>query len=269
MCSPSRASILTGKSPARTRITNFLPGNPNQSATLKEPFGWQQILPGPGTQPNFVNTLKSNGYATGLFGKWHLGSASPSIYGFDTNVGGTSSGGPSDASIGGWFAGADGMWTGLPGLDTPGQYPFDKYLSDAISEKAGDFVEQHVGQPFFLFNSDYQVHIPLQAPANLVTKYQTKINTLQSQNVDLKGHTNATYAAMVEKMDDSVGALLARLDDPNLDSNNSDSVLNNTIFIFTSDNGGDYDADGNPTRNLPARRERQHVRGRNPRSAHG
>lgn len=250
VCSPSRASILTGKSPARTRITNFLPGNPNTSATLREPFGWQTILPGPGTQPNFVNTLKANGYSTGLFGKWHLGTASPTIYGFDTNVGGSSAGGPAES--GGWFAGADGNW-GLPGLDTPGQYPADKYLSDAVTEQAGNFIQQHASQPFVLADWDFQSHIPLQAPQALIDKYQTKINTLTGQGVNLKGHTNATYAAMIEKLDQDVGAIVGRLDDPNNDGNKSDSVLNNTIFIFTSDNGGDYDADGNPTRNLPLR----------------
>ena len=204
LCSPTRASILTGKSPARTRITNIIPSTPNTSATLKEPL-IQTFLPGPVAQPNFVNSLKNNGYTTGLFGKWHLGNAGPTNYGFDVNVGGTWFGGPGDGA-GGWFAGSDGMWAGLPGLDTPGQYPADKYLSDAISEKVGDFVQQHAGQPFVIANWEYQVHTPLQAPANLITKYQNKIALLQGQGVDLKGHTNAIYAAMMEKMDQDLGA---------------------------------------------------------------
>ena len=231
VCSPTRTSILTGKTTARTKLTNFLPGNFNTSATLKEPPNWVHTLPGPVSQPNFVNVLKNNGYTTGLNGKWHLGTAAPSIYGFDSNVGGSDYGGPAEA--GGWFAGPDGRWNNLPGLDTPGQFLPDKYLSDALAEKAGEFIQQHASQPFFLFHSDYQTHIPLDAPANLISKYQNKITTLQGQGVDLKGHTNATYAAMVEKMDQSLGAILDRLEDPNLDSNESDSVLNNTIFIFS------------------------------------
>jgi arylsulfatase A-like enzyme len=202
-------------------------------------------------QPNIVNTLKNNGYQTALYGKWHLGTASPSIYGYQTNVGGSDYGGPAEA--GGWFAGADGMWNNLPGLNTPGQFPADKYLSDAVTEMAGQYIQTHATQPFFLNAWDYQVHIPIEAPQNLIDKYQAKINNLQSQGVNLKGQSNATYAAMIEKMDQDVGAMLDRLDDPNLDGNKADSVLNNTIFIFTSDNGGVYDADGNPTRNLPLR----------------
>ena len=252
VCSPTRAAILTGKSPARTRISNYVPGIPNTSATLKEPSGWVRQLPGQGTIPNAASLLKANGYATGHFGKWHLGTASVTqFYGYDVNLGGNGDGGPGD-SAGGWFAGADGMWP-LPGLDTPGTYPADKYLSDAVTELAGNFIQQNASQPFFLSNWDFQVHIPLQAPQVLVDKYTTKIQTLQGQGVDLKGHTNATYAAMVEKMDQNVGALMARLDDPNMDGIQTDSVLDNTIFIFTSDNGGAYHADGNPTRNLPSR----------------
>jgi arylsulfatase A-like enzyme len=250
VCSPTRASLLTGKSPARTRLTDYLPGGFVTTANLKQPPNWTTLLPGPTVQPNIVNTLKNNGYATSLFGKWHLGSADPSIYGFQTNVGGNSSGGPTES--GGWFAGPDGGWP-LPGLDT--NYPSDKYLSDAVTEKAVDYISTHANQaqPIFLYKADYQVHNPIQAPQNLINKYQTKINTLQGQGEDLKGHTNATYAAMVEKMDGDVGAILNRLDDPNQDNNHDDSVLNNTIFVFTSDNGGSLDDAGNITRNSPLR----------------
>jgi arylsulfatase A-like enzyme len=257
ICSPTRAAILTGKSPARTRLTNFLPGSTNTSATLKEPSGssaqgdWQRVLPGPGSMPNIVNTLQNNGYATGLFGKWHLGFNSPTTYGYGTNVGGNDYGGPDQG--GGWFAGADGMWNGMPGLNSPGQYPSTKYLSDAITEQATAWIGSHASGPFFLSAWDYQAHISLAAPQNLIDKYTAKIQTLQNQNVDMKGHTNPTYAAMIEKMDGDVGAILDRLDDPNNDGNHADSVLNNTIFVFTSDNGGLYAAEGNPTRNLPLR----------------
>jgi arylsulfatase A-like enzyme len=253
ICSPSRAAILTGQSPGRLHLTNFYPGIPNTTANLKEPSNWTRQLPGQLTVPNFVSALHANNYATGLFGKWHLGDASPTqFYGFDTNVGGTHFGGPDDA--GGWLAGPDGMWAGMPGLNTPGQYPADKYLSDAIAEKAGDFIQQQAAQskPFFMANWDYLVHIPINnQDASRVAYYQNKINSMSP--ADLKGQTNAVYAAMVEKMDQEVGKLRTRLNDPNQDNNTSDSVLNNTIFIFASDNGGTIDEFGTVTRNQPLR----------------
>jgi len=257
LCSPTRASILTGQSPARIGMTNIV-GNPGvTSATLKEPAMVQNL---PASQITLAESLKAAGYSTGLFGKWHLGSdannpgSQPLQNGFDVNVGGNNYGGPDFA--GGFFAGADGAWAGMPGLDTPGTYPADKYLSDALSEKVGNFIQQNANTPFFLANWDFLVHIPIQAPQALVNKYQTKINTLQSQGVDLKGHTNATYAAMVEKMDQALGNVLDRLDDPNLDGNKSDSIRNNTIVLFLSDNGGVWapgGSEGALTRNSPLR----------------
>jgi arylsulfatase A len=255
VCSPTRMSILTGKSPARNGMTGILPGAPNTSATLKEPNSWiRQVLP---AEITLAESLKSAGYATGFFGKWHLGSfvGTPGIdplqNGFDVNVGGNGISGPDGA--GGYFAGSDGMWNGLPGLSTPNEFPSTTYLSDAVDGKIGAFIQDHASSPFFLADFSFLGHIPLQAPSSLVNKYVNKINTLQGQGVNLKGQTNATYAAMMEKLDQSVGFLLNRLDDPNHDGNTSDSIRDNTIIIFTSDNGGAFDADGKPTVNLPAR----------------
>lgn len=255
VCSPTRASIITGKTPTRIGLTNFVPGNPNTSATLREPYSWPRIVPP--AEVTLADSLKAAGYSTGFFGKWHMGvgggdwGSDPLQYGFDVNVGGNNYGGPDGG--GGWFAGADGAWTGMPGLDTPGQYPTDKYLTDAMDEKMSAYIQQHAGAPFFLADWNFQSHIPLEAPAALVSKYQTKINTLQGQGIDLKGQTNATYAAMIEELDKSVGVTLQRLNDPNGDGNTSDSIRNNTIIIYASDNGGTYSAEGNPTRNLPLR----------------
>ncbi len=257
VCSPTRGAILTGKSPARTRMTDYFPGTipPHPGTNVTEPSGWVRNIPA--NQITLAESLSSPaaGYMAGFFGKWHLGSAVPSIdplqNGFQVNVGGTSF--PSPDSAGGYFAGSDGMWAGMPGLNTPGQFPADKYLSDALDEKAVDFITQQAGQsqPFFLEMANYLVHKTLEAPADLVTKYQNKIATLQGQGVDLKGQLNPYYAAMVEKMDQSVGRLIDRLDDPNGDGNKSDSIRNNTIFIFTSDNGGVSGADRSPTASSP------------------
>ncbi len=258
VCSPTRGSIITGKTPARTRLTNFVPGNPNTSATLREPTSWPRSVPNNvNIEVTLADSLKAAGYSTGFFGKWHMGvgngdlGSDPLNYGFDVNVGGNNYGGPEGA--GGYFAGSDGAWAGLPGLDTPGTYPADKYLTDAMDEKMSAYIQQHAGAPFFLADWNFQAHIPLEAPQALIDKYQTKINTLQSQGVNLKGQTNAAYAAMIEELDKSVGVTLQRLNDPNGDGNTSDSIRNNTVVIYSSDNGGDYDADGNPTRNLPLR----------------
>lgn len=255
VCSPTRASVMTGKTTARTKLTNFVPGNPNTTATLREPFSWPRSFSP--SETTLADSLKAAGYSTGFFGKWHMGAggadpgSDPTQYGFDVNVGGNNFGGPESA--GGWFAGADGMWSGIPGLSTPGQYPSDKYLTDVMDEQMSAYIQQHAGSPFFLADWNFQAHIPLEAPAALVAKYQNKINTLQSQGVNLKGQTNATYAAMIEELDHSVGVTLQRLNDPNGDGNTSDSIRDNTIVIYSSDNGGDWYADGNPTRNLPLR----------------
>lgn len=255
VCSPTRASIITGKSPERIGLTNFVPGNPNTSATLREPTSWPRSVPP--AEVTLADSMKAAGYSTGLFGKWHMGvgggdyGSDPLQYGFDVNVGGNGNGGPAES--GGWFAGADGMWSGVPGLNTPGQYPADTYLTDVMDQQMSAYIQQHAGAPFFLADWNFQSHIPLQAPQALIDKYQAKINTLQSQGVNLKGQTNATYAAMIEELDKSVGVTLQRLNDPNGDGNTSDSIRNNTIVIYASDNGGTYDAEGNPTRNLPLR----------------
>ncbi|MEQ8838302.1 MAG: sulfatase-like hydrolase/transferase, partial [Lacipirellulaceae bacterium] len=212
------------------------------------------------SEVTLAEALKTGGYDTAFFGKWHIGQSgnpgtTPLAHGFNSNVGGTASGNPGFA--GGFFAGSDGAWAGMPGLDTPGTYPSSKYLSDALAEKASDYITQSQQggspAPFFLTMSHYLVHTPLQAPASLVSKYQTKINTLEQQNVDLKGHNNATYAAMVEKMDESLGMLVSRLEDPNADGNTSDSIRDNTIILFTSDHGGLDTSETFATDNAPLR----------------
>ncbi|QDU88826.1 Arylsulfatase precursor [Pirellulimonas nuda] len=253
VCSPTRAAITTGKTPARTRITDWISGSGVSTANLTQP-NWTKNLAA--SETTIAEALSADGYRTGFFGKWHLGQAGnagadPLQNGFDVNVGGGTFGNP--GSNGGFFAGSDGAWAQMPGLNTPGTYPSDKYLSDALSEKAAEFIADEAEGPFFLELAHYLVHTPLQGPADLVAKYQQKISTLQSQGVNLQEHDNPTYAAMVEKMDQSLGALLDSLEDPNGDGNMSDSIRDNTLIVFASDNGGLYGAEGSPTRNLPLR----------------
>jgi len=254
VCSPTRTALLTGKTPARTRVTEYIPGSGYATATLREP-AWTKNLPT--SEVTLAESLQSAGYTAGHFGKWHLGTPgnpgiNPLQHGYAVNVGGTDAGGI--GCCGGNFAGSDGMWAGLPGLNTPGEFPAGKYITDALTDRANDFIGQRAATgPFFLTMWHYGVHIPIQAPADLVAKYQVKIGTLQGQGVDLRGHTNATYAAMIESIDQSLGRMMNRLADPNQDGDNSDSIRDNTIVIFTSDNGGVWGADGSPTDNRPLR----------------
>jgi arylsulfatase A len=240
ICSPSRAAMMTGKSPARIRITDFIAGSGNQSTLLSEPDWVKDLPPEEITLPE---VLVSAGYDTGFFGKWHLGrhltpGADPLQNGFGLNIAGHHLGNP--APSGGFFAGADGDWELMPGLDVPGTFPSDTYLPDPLADNAEQFIESHYdsGSPFFIEVALYLVHSPYEAPQPLIDYFRTKIETLEGQGADLGGHTYARYAAMVKRADDALGRVLARLDDPNDDGDSSDSIRDNTIIVFVSDNGG-------------------------------
>lgn len=240
VCSPTRASLMTGKSVARHGISDFIGGSTTLSGNLvRTPPGWVQNMPS--SEVLLPEALRAAGYRTGTFGKWHLGqtgnpAANPLTQGFEFNIAGTASGHPGFA--GGFFAGADGAWAGMPGLNIPGTYPSDAYLSDAISEQAAAYIAARAaaGEPFFVFMPHYLVHTPIEAPAPLVAYYQNKINGLPAHVVD--GHSDAEYAAMVQKMDESLGRVLDTLDDPDGDPGSPDGIRGETIVIFTADNGG-------------------------------
>lgn len=258
VCSPTRASLMTGKNPAKTRVTDWIGAGNSTGKNICSPVDWTKNLQKKET--TLAEAMQSGGYDTAFFGKWHLGQhgnadTTPLTHGYSSNIGGTFAGNPGFA--GGFFAGTDGAWIGMPGLDAPQVYPSQQYLSDALAEKAAEYIMQsqqrEKAKPFFLTMSHYLVHTPLQAPEKLVSKYNKKIDTLRNQGIDLKGHDDATYAAMVEKMDQSLGILMKRLDDPNNDGNHDDSIRDNTIIVFTSDHGGlDTSADA-PTDNAPLR----------------
>lgn len=240
VCSPSRASLMTGKSVARHGISDFIGGSTTASGSLvRTPSDWVQNVSD--SEVLLPEALQDAGYRTGVFGKWHLGqsgnpAANPLLQGFDTNIAGVASGNPGFA--GGFFAGADGAWAGMPGLNIPGTYPATAYLSDAIADEAASFISDRAAadEPFFVYMPHYVVHTPIEAPASLVTYYQNKINSLAPAAVN--GHTDATYAAMVQKMDESLGRVLDTLDDPDGDPGTDDSIRDETIVIFTADNGG-------------------------------
>jgi arylsulfatase A len=240
VCSPSRVSLFTGKSVAKHNTSDFIGAGNNASGNnVRSANGWPQNV----SQSDILlsEALQDAGYATGTFGKWHMGqtgnpAVDPLLNGFDVNIAGVSSGNPGFA--GGFFAGNDGAWSGMPGLSTPGVFAPSDYLSDAISIEAASFISDNAAnaQPFFVYVPHYVVHTPIEAPANLVSFYQAKINSLSPAQI--AGHTDAEYAAMVQKMDESLGRLLDTLEDPDGNLATDDSVRDNTIIIFTADNGG-------------------------------
>jgi arylsulfatase A len=214
VCSPTRAAIMTGKYPARLHITDWIAGHQRPFAKLKVP-DWQQHLPH--EEVTIAEAFHANGYATGVIGKWHLGGEPyrPTTQGFDINIGGTHVGSPPN-----YFFPYRNNNVSLPGLEEgkPGEY-----LTDRLTDEAIAFITAHKDKPFFLYLPHYAVHTPLQAKADKIAKYRAKANPDSPQH-------NATYAAMIESLDEGIGRLLAHLDAQNL--------RENTIVVFTSDNGG-------------------------------
>ena len=273
VCSPTRASLLTGQYPARLGLTDWLPGRKNFSfQKLKNAETVQHL---PYNIQTLPQVLKQSGYATAIFGKWHLGedSASTKRQGFDVHIPEWNKGWPN----GSYFSpyNMKGLEGGVKG----------EYLTDRLTDEAMKWVEKNKGKPFFLYLAHFAVHDPIQGRGDLVVKYEKKRNELSKLNQTpfiLEGNPdddnpstrdvltgalkdtahqgirifsdrtvkikqrqdNPQFGAMVESMDESFGKVMARLKEMGLHDN--------TVVIFFSDNGGMSAANfGNPARKIP------------------
>ncbi len=242
LCSPTRSAILTGLSPARTGITTpncHLPQVVLEAkAGAKAPPDQKAIQPAPVTRLDtkyrtLAETLKDAGYATGHFGKWHLGPEphSPLEHGFDVDVPHHPGPGPAGSYVAPWkFA----------DFDHDPAIP-DEHIEDRMAKEAVAFMEKHKDAPFFLNYWMFSVHAPFDAKKALIDQYRTRLDPKDEQR-------SPTYAAMIESMDDAIGTLLDTLDRL--------KIADRTIIVFTSDNGGNMynEIDGTtPTSNRPLR----------------
>ena len=215
VCSPTRAAIITGQSPARLQITNHLPHQdrftPKGSKLLPAKMLNHLSL----ESETLAERLKKDAhYATAFIGKWHLYTGRDKKYnplnqGFDINIGGCSYGGP-------------------PTFFDPYRIDFlpdrkeGEYLPNRLADEAIAFISEQNSKdkPFFVALWNYTVHWPMEAPDKLVEKYK---------NLPVKGYRDHRYAAMIEAMDIAIGKVLKSLDDLN--------ITEETLVIFTSDNG--------------------------------
>ncbi|MBC6999148.1 sulfatase [Cytophaga sp. FL35] len=248
VCSPSRASIMTGKFTARHGITDWI--GAKSGTDWREHGRHDKLLPAeykhalPKSDISIAEAFKANGYITFFSGKWHLGDEGnyPEDHGFDINIGGWDKGSP----IGGYFS----PWNN-PKLSNREK---GENLTVRLAQETADFIAQHKDTTFFAFLSFYAVHGPIQTSKEKWAKYREKA---ANQGITQSGfkmervlpsrqvQDNPIYAGLVECMDDAVGVVL--------DALKANGLEENTIVVFTSDNGGVASGDSFSTSNLPLR----------------
>jgi len=230
ICSPSRACMLTGSQPSRHKVYTVVKNRGKKTHWKVTPEKNNQFLPK--KSPTIATLLEQHGVQTGSIGKWHVSGAVPA-HGF-----------------------SEGKWGGYLGLPInyfapfklgflPKEAPTGAYLPEYIRNSGADFIEKYKNKPFFLYFCTYLPHdeiknededskwegmFRLAAPQGVIEKYQSKINTLKRNGQDLQGHREATYAAMIEETDRSVGHIINQLDKLGL--------REKTLVLFISDNGG-------------------------------
>ncbi len=230
VCSPTRASIMTGMYPARLRLTDFIAGQNRPYAKLRIP-DWNTGLDH--SYVTIAEALRDAGYRTAQVGKWHLNhhgrpasEYGPTTHGFDVAF---------DRP-----PGTKGYQL-RPGANQDGESK-SSYLTDYLTDKAVEFIDEAKDKPFFLYFAYHVPHTPIQGREDLVEAFAAKVR-------DDAIHKNPEYAAMVASLDQSVGRVLERLE--------RHGIADNTLVIFTSDNGGltqRYGKHDGFTENLPLRR---------------
>lgn len=249
VCSPTRASLLSGKYPARVGVTNWI-GGQAQGRVIDAPYTWELPL----AEFSLARALKAAGYATWHVGKWHLGKEPfwPEQHGFDVNVGGCHMGCPHHGYFSPWH---------IPTLPNG---PEGEYLTDRLGDETARLIAQHdPAQPFFLNLWFYQVHNPMQGKPEKIAKYEAKAKALGLDQVETFAdgdffpcehkktqrirrrlvQSSAVYAAMIESLDENIGKIFAALE--------ARGMMDDTLIVFTSDNGGLSTSEGSPTCNAP------------------
>ncbi|MCU0871288.1 MAG: sulfatase [Pirellulaceae bacterium] len=204
-CTPTRAALMSGQYGARTGM--YTVGGIDRFDWSMRPLRpVDNVTDLPLDRNIIAKQLKAAGYATGMFGKWHIGERGeyhPGQRGFDEAI---------------VSAGVHFNFATSPKTD----YPQGQYLADFLTDRAVDFITRHKDHPFFLYLPHFGVHSPHQARPELIEKFKPKLG--------VGGHNNPTYAAMIYSVDESVGRVMKTLDELKL--------ADNTVLIFTSDNGG-------------------------------
>lgn len=261
VCSPTRASIQTGRYPARVGVTDWIDfwetTHPARGKLVDAPY--DNYLPH--EEVTLASELSEAGYVTWHVGKWHLGgdkqNSLPEDHGFEVNIGGCEWGAPQQGYFGPW---------GIPTLEQTAEDE-GRYLPDRLGDEVVDLIENHATdeEPFFLHYAPYLVHTPLEAPEEDIDRYERKRAALGLDDVEeleigdrfptehkkdrrIKRRlvqSHPTYAAMVEALDRNVGRLLNALE--------RTGEAEDTVVVFTSDNGGLATAEGSPTTNRPLR----------------
>ncbi len=256
VCSPSRASLLTGKYPARLGVTNYIRRasdnfHPSKGKLIDAPY----VDHLPKSEKTIAHYLSENGYNTWHIGKWHLGESEfyPDKCGFDINLGGCHLGYLPQ----GYFSPYN--------IETLEDGPKGEYLTDRLTDEAISLIKNCDDKPFFLNLWHYAVHVPTDAKQKHIEYFEEKAKKMGLDKVQAietgdyfptehKSHlkierrvvqSNPEYAALIYSLDENVGRLIKVLEDTN--------KIDDTIVIFTSDNGGLSTAEGSPTCNAPAR----------------
>ena len=251
VCSPTRASIMTGRYPARVGVTHYI-GGKDYGKLLHVPYTRELPL----AEKSLASVLKKAGYATWHVGKWHLGDEPyyPEKHGFDVNIGGCNMGYP--------YSGFWSPWN-IPTLENGKD---GEYITDHLTDRAIDLIRnREKDQPFFLNLWHYAVHVPIQAHSKDIAYFEEKARRLglDRRNAFVEGEffpgshpgcigkrivrrvvqSDPEYAAMVYNLDQNIGRVLNELINQGIDRE--------TIIIFVSDNGGVSTSEGSPTCNRP------------------